>query len=231
MYSNKIQKKEIAGIETLYLEGDENGSHIVLFHGYGANAEDLASLSSVLAIGQNPKPHWYFPNGILNIDLGFHYFGKAWFPIDMVALQSTKARDYANIIPKGLDTARLKILEFLKTIKIDNSKLILGGFSQGAMISADVCLHLEQNIQGLILLSGTLVCQEIWKNLALKKVSQTFIQSHGIHDPILDIHAARKMCNIFKEAGMIGDLYEVACGHEIPFPVIEAVNSYLEKVL
>ena len=229
-FNPKYNEKEIGGLQTVCIEGDSQGSHIILLHGYGADAYDLASLSAVLAPNNKPKPNWYFPQGILNIDIGYGN-GKAWFPIDMQAIQYTKARDYANIVPKGVDVARSKIIHFINALNQDYNKIILGGFSQGAMISTDVMLHLEEKIQGLLILSGTLVCQDIWKSLADKKIGQSFFQSHGQFDPLLDIESATTLNQILNRAGLKGNLYVFPGSHEIPFTIVEKAQEYLSNIL
>src|SRR5690606_23585762 len=101
--SHRPMLKNISGIETLCVENKDPTTAIVLLHGYGANMQDLYPLWE---IWDNKKYNWYFPNGILPLPMG-HYEGRAWFSIDMEALdraiRSGEFRNMAETIPPEID--------------------------------------------------------------------------------------------------------------------------------
>src|SRR6185437_12531546 len=63
----------------------ENGRElcVVLFHGFGADAHDLAPLSDV---SSQIKATWIFPNAGLQVPIAPGFMGRAWFHIDVAAL-------------------------------------------------------------------------------------------------------------------------------------------------
>ena len=85
--------------------------------------------------------------------------------IDMARLQQALARgdvrDLTRDVPEGLASARLLVNAMLDelTETLAPSHLVLGGFSQGAMLSADVVLRSERTFAGLVLLSGTMIAE------------------------------------------------------------------------
>ena len=54
---------------------------IILFHGYGSDAEDLMQLRSLLALQKSCQ--WLCLEGPLEVEP----FGKSWFPINLFQLQ------------------------------------------------------------------------------------------------------------------------------------------------
>ncbi len=221
-FNPHLAKKRIGDLDVLFLKGDAKGDHIFLFHGYGANALDLSSLSQILGYQHSPSPHWYFPEGFLEIPIGSYEYGKAWFPIDIEKMQK---EEYSNSFPEGLEAARESISKMLKEIDPEPSKIILGGFSQGAMVSTDFFLYSDHNIKDLVLFSGGLISQNKWYELASKHKGQPFFQSHGIKDALLSLESAKKLNLLLDHAGMKGEFISFHGGHEIPSQVLEKVKK------
>ncbi len=202
---------------------------VVLFHGYGANAADLAPLADAL---RSERPiSWVFPEGPLPIE--DYPSGRCWWPIDMAALQaaqlSGRQRDL-TLEPAGLPAARRAAGEVLKELDVPWDKLVLGGFSQGAMLAADLALRAPEAPRGLALLSGTLVNAPVWKTLAAARRGMPFFQSHGRMDPILPFGAALKLEALLCEAGLKGRLHAFDGGHGIPSEVLEGLSAFLASL-
>ena len=116
---------------------------------------------------------------------------------DMARIQADRAagriRDMSGEIPRGLIEARQKIAGLLdelpRKLKADPKQTILGGFSQGAMLSCDALLRSDRPYAGLIQLSGTLLAKQEWGPLLTKRKNLPVFcrKSHGTHqrDPCL----------------------------------------------
>lgn len=233
MFSSQPELEDLGPLKVARVKGDPSAPTIILFHGYGASAFDLYPLHQVI---QAPAgTNWIFPEGNLEIPIGPGYTGRAWFPIDMEALQRAMMtggfRDFSEITPPGLDTARDKALAMIEALGIPIADLVIGGFSQGAMLATDIALRSEAKAKGLCILSGTLLSQDLWQDLAKKKSSLTFYQSHGIQDPVLGYQSAKSLNKLLRDAGMIGEFISFPGGHEIPQDVIAGMNRYLVQVL
>ena len=120
--------------------GGGNGPVIILLHGFGAPGNDLVPLADVLNVPTGTR--FVFPEGPLTLSFGPRD-ACAWWLIDMARMAQDQAagrpRDLSNEIPKGLAPARDTMLTFLKevehTFNADPHKTVLGGFSQGAMLT------------------------------------------------------------------------------------------------
>jgi phospholipase/carboxylesterase len=104
---------------------------------------------------------------------------------------------------------------------------VLGGFSQGAMLSLDVALHRPTPPAGLILMSGTLLAESVWKPRLNQLAGVPVLQSHGRHDPLLPFSIACALRDELRAAGAKLDWVEFAGGHEIPPVVLDGVTRLL----
>ncbi len=215
-------------------KGGGSGPLVLLLHGFGAPGDDLVALSEYLDAPAGTR--FLFPEAPISIPMGFGD-SRAWWMIDMARIQADRAvgksRDMSNEIPRGLSEARerMKILldELHRKLGVDPKQTILGGFSQGAMLSCDAVLHSTQPYAGLIQLSGTLVAKQEWGPLLAKRKGLPLFQSHGTQDPILDYVMAERLRDEFLQAGMKVVWHPFRGGHEIPEPVLRQLGTFIIK--
>ena len=217
-------------------KGTGGGPLVVLLHGFGAPGDDLVALSEYLDAPAGTR--FLFPEAPISIPMGFGD-SRAWWMIDMARIQADRAagksRDMSNEIPRGLPEARERMKMLLDDIHrkfgADPARTVLGGFSQGAMLSCDALLHSTEPFAGLIQLSGTLVAKPEWGPLLVKRKGLPLFQSHGTQDPILPYAMAERLRDEFLLAGMQVDWQPFRGGHEIPEPVLRRMGSFMLKVL
>lgn len=213
--------------------GDPSPPCVVLFHGYGADCHDLASLERACQLPQ--KVRWIFPQGPLEVPIAPGWSGRAWFPINVVAwdqaVRSGQAHELAQLRPEGLDRARALALDMIAQIGVPKTKIVLGGFSQGAMLACDLFLSSPENFAGLVILSGSLIDEPNWRRLAAHKSGSRFFQSHGRQDSVLPFVLGEQLSELLQGAGCDGHLYEFRGGHEIPAAVTREMSSYLRFVM
>lgn len=222
----KAFETKIADIETLEVSGENKETGIILIHGYGASMHDLFPLWEMW---HQEGFNWYFPNGVLPLP-GAYFGGRAWFSIDIAALEEAmrtgKLRDMKNTLPPEFDSTLLALQGYVEEIGKRHKKLIIGGFSQGAMCSSHLAMKEELQFDGLILMSGALIAEERFPQ---KASAISFYQSHGDQDQILSIAGARELNEKLQSLGLEGRLHEFRGGHEIPTSVLHGVKDYLKK--
>jgi phospholipase/carboxylesterase len=231
--ANKPRRVRIGSLGALRVDGSADGPTVVIFHGFGADMNDLAPLASAL---NAPKgTNFVFPNGHLTIPLGGHMEGRGWFPISISELEKSMSEgqpiDLSTIVPPGLKRARESALELIEELKTPANRLILGGFSQGGMVATEVALRLSTPPAGLAILSGTLLNAQVWAELAAKHKGAYFFQSHGVRDTVLSYAMAVKLEALLKNAGWIGQLQGFEGGHEIPPQVLINLGTFIRKRL
>lgn len=217
-------------------EGGGNGPVVILLHGFGAPGDDLVPLADVMDVPTGTR--WLFPEGPLPLNMGFGD-SRAWWMIDMARIQADRAagrvRDLSMEIPKGLALARARMLAFLnelpRRLPIDYKKTVIGGFSQGAMLTCDALLHTDYPFAGLVQLSGNLLAQPVWSPLMSKRKGLPVFQSHGMQDEILPYVGAERLRDALTKSGIAVNWNSFRGGHEIPESVRRALNVFLKTVL
>jgi phospholipase/carboxylesterase len=212
------------------------GMTLVLLHGFGAPGDDLAGLADAIAAPAGTT--LVFPEAVLDLGelAGPMYAGaRAWWLIDFakleVAINTGSIRDLPNEIPEGLDEARAAIIAFLDALEkqegISLDRLVLGGFSQGAMLSLDVALHSERKTSGLVLLSGSYIAEREWKPRMPKRKGTPVFMSHGTEDPLLPFAIAERLRDELTEAGLDVVFERFEGGHGIPPSTMKRLNQWL----
>lgn len=222
-----------AGFDLIEIEAPAGSPAYVVLHGYGADYRDLAPLA--LEIPTERPYHWYFVNAPFPCPGLEAFGGRMWFPIDMAGLQQAIARDqfrefFNSAIPSGLLEARAQIKQLLLELKQRHTHLVVGGFSQGAMVASLTALELGAEIDGLTILSGTFVAPSLWSDLVSGGVPFPIFQSHGSADPVLPVAEARRLRDFLLQAGVELEYSEFQGGHQIPFEVMERLGSFLSRL-
>lgn len=224
--------KEVAGLEVIQRLNPNSKTHVVIFHGYGANSNDLASLQQ--ALDPQNKFNWHFPNGFLKLDMMGGFDSRAWFPIDIQAYEQARAqgryRDMANHRPPGLDEARDRLLKFVKVILEDSDQLILGGFSQGSMLTMELSHYLKDVLKAVIILSGAILDEVTWFPKIEELGGLPFIQSHGVQDPVLSFQEAERLSEKLISSHWKGQFHSFQGGHEIPLQVLMQVKQFMNNL-
>jgi phospholipase/carboxylesterase len=97
------------------------------------------------------------------------------------------------------------------------------------MLSLDVALHDPRPLDGLILLSGTLLARAHWQPRMAARAGLRVLQSHGRRDQLLPFRAAVTLRDLLRDAGLDVTWVEFDGGHEIPPPVLEAVAGLFRR--
>jgi phospholipase/carboxylesterase len=180
---------KIAGLDVVLTGGGTGKPLVVLLHGFGAPGDDLVPFHRVLAV--KSETIFAFPAAPLETHMMPGADSRAWWHIDMMEMQQAmergEIRDLSKREPEGLDDARAKLDALLTELRatLKPSAIVLGGFSQGSMLALDVVLRTEQKVDALVILSGTLVAEEIWIPRMKSLAGVPIFQSHGTIDPIL----------------------------------------------
>jgi phospholipase/carboxylesterase len=236
-----MREEQLGGLRTRITGGTDGkgggrGPLIILLHGFGAPGDDLVSLADDLNVPTGTR--FVFPEGPLSLSFG-PSAARAWWLIDMARIAADQAagrlRDLSQDIPKGLAPARETILAFLKEVEhsfgADPRKTILGGFSQGAMLSCDVMLHSDRSYAGLVQLSGNVLAQPLWGPLMPKRKGLPVFQSHGMQDELLPYVGAERLRDILMHAGLSVEWHSFRGGHEIPRSVLQRLGPFITKAV
>ena len=219
-------------------EGGGAGPMLVLLHGYGAPGEDLVPLARQLAVDASVRFAFPAAPRVLEMGLPSGEAGRAWWPIDMVELQrAVMHNDYETLtsrIPAGLSEARGAIDTLLDALEHEHGaprdKLVLGGFSQGAMLATDVALRAERPPAALAVLSGSLIAKAEWLPLMPARAAMPVLQSHGRNDPVLSFQIAETLRRELTTAGVAVEFIAFNGGHGIPNGAVDSLGKLVTRV-
>lgn len=163
-------------------------SAVVFLHGYGADGADLLGLADVLA-PHLPGVAFVAPDAPERCVGGG--FGYQWFPIPWIDGSPEAAAE------AGLEAAARDLNGFLDAQLAEEGlgpdRLVLVGFSQGAMMSLHVAPRRDREVAGIVAISGRLLRPEVLASEAVVKPPVLLI--HGDQDPVVP----------FSDMGRAGD--------------------------
>jgi len=208
----------------------------MLLHRFGAPWVELVSLWPALYVPRRTR--FLFPEGPLSLPLGFGE-SRAWWMLDPERrnrdIAAGCARDLSHEVPSGLAEARERMTALLdeaeRRLGTDPNQLVLGGFSQGAMLACDLVLRTNRPFAGLAILSGTLIAKEEWVSLMPKRRGLLVLQSHGSQDPLLPLFLAEQLRDLLAQAGLAVEWVGFRGGHEIPDLVLGRLGAFIRKAL
>jgi phospholipase/carboxylesterase len=211
---------------------------VILLHGFGAPGTDLAPLAGEIDAPESVR--WLFPMAPLLLDPGAPeaHAPRAWWLIDMVELQvaamTGEFSALAERSPAGIVEARSALESLLdaaeRELGVAPNQIVLGGFSQGAMLATDTVLRTKRAFAGLVILSGTLLSRNEWVALAPARRGLPVLQSHGRSDPILPFSLAEELRDLLSTAELSPEWLPFSGGHGIPAPVLVRLGAFLRRL-
>lgn len=219
--------------EYILQENNPNATtDFVLLHGFGADCGDLFGLYPYLK-NLNVR-RFIFPDGI--IPANSVPSGRAWFPIDIEALEKAMMtgshRDMGGAIPPAVNKLSKSIEDSLiNELGIDPNNCIIGGFSQGSMMAMNMALNTKSNYKAVVQLSGTFLDRTNWSNLIQNRPKFPVFMSHGENDALLNPKDADELGHLLYKNEYPIEFIPFKGGHEIPLEVLEKLNGFLQKIL
>ena len=241
----KTRRELLGGLECRtvdwLVDGQQPGMIVVCCHGFGAPGRDLVALAAELAAIQpalRESVRFVFPAGPMELDSLGIPGGRAWWYIDVnrlvAAVEQGEIRILRSERPAGMAEAREKLTVVVEELReasgLPASKIVLGGFSQGAMLTTDLALRMPEPPGGLCILSGTLVCEDEWRELAKNRGPLPVVQSHGYDDQILPFKAAEWLRDLLTDAGLDVDFVPFRGMHSIPPEALRRAAALLLRV-
>ena len=215
---------------------------VVFNHGYGASGEDLVPFVPEL-LEREPRlapVRFAFPAGPLSLGMAAWGDARAWWPLDWMKL-STLSRspegrqELRNEVPEGMGSARRKLQGCVEALLagtgLPPERVVLGGFSQGAMLATDLALSWEQRPAALVALSSVLLAAEKWRALAPRRAGLPVIQSHGRQDPILPYSEGEALRDFLTVAGLAVEFIPFDGPHTVHPDALDRVARLLGSLL
>jgi len=192
---------------------------IVVLHGRGADANDLADLAPMM---DGPEGYRFV---FANAPTAFEpypgmTFGYTWF-------------DGWPPTPESIAESRRLLLEFLDEIAAryppKDGKMILAGFSQGGLMALDTGFRTKQPLSGIVVMSGGLYETELPDFSARK--NQCVLIVHGTLDDMIPVVTARRARRVLEDHGIEPEYHEFPMGHHVTPESMKIVTDFVQRAM
>ena len=183
---------------------------LFLFHGMGSNEEDLLQLVKEF----EGSHHIFSLRGPIVFNPGY-----AFFTIE------EEGRPERQVFDKVVTYLHQFIAEAVQEYSLDQSKISLVGFSQGAVLAQTIALTMGDVIKGVAALSGYLpdFVKEEYRKHPVDHL--TMFISHGEYDYVIPSHWGLESKNYFEELGANVTYKTYGDGHGVvPENQLDLVN-------
>ena len=205
---------------------------LVLFHGYGASAEDLLPIAPTLVeflptaslvFLEAPEP---YPDASIA-------GARAWFPLQELSIEK---------IVKGLQAVEGRVLEAIEAISsayglslsLPFSRIALLGFSQGGMVALNATCSADDNSAFLASVGIATTIVQVDKNLLNEKdatkTKTPILMIHGDCDQVVPIQQGLQAAEMLREQGYNLQWHErKGMGHEIDQKTLQLAGEFLAQ--
>jgi phospholipase/carboxylesterase len=184
---------------------------LIMLHGLGDSIEGYRWLPEALNLP------WL--NYLLVNAPDEYYGGYSWY-------------DFVGDIGPGVERSRKLLFEMLNAQRakgFPTDQTVLGGFSQGCLMSLDVGLRYPHRFAGIIGISGH-VCEpeKLVQELSPVALQQRILITHGTLDPMIPFALVREQINLLKGAGLNIEWHEFVKPHTIAGePELEVIRNFI----
>ncbi len=227
--AQKLEKKRFAVLDALTLDASDSPprSVLVVFHGYGATAEDLLSLAPSFA-AVLPDTAQVFLQAPDTCDIGGiamkHGLGRAWFPLSLLS--------YEEIV-SGLRAVESSVAEALDAIathyKVPCHRIALFGFSQGGMVALQAACHADRAWLAAVGIATRFVEPHDLQASASDKTTP-LLMIHGDEDAVVPFEQGSNTASMLREQGYnIEWLARAGLGHSIDAVALQSACDFLAR--
>jgi phospholipase/carboxylesterase len=198
---------------------DEWMPMVIVMHGRGGDGWGLASLATRLDppggcrfLFPNAPRQWFLGPGIPR---GFTWF-DGWPPE-----------------PQSLAHSRAPLLAFVQEAaqryRTTPGKVIVAGFSQGALMAFDAGYRTSVPVAAIVSMSGGIAENDL-PDLASRRWVPV-LMVHGTYDDVVPVERSRRTGHILAAHAIAPEYYEFPVGHYVPDAALAVVAEFIARRL
>lgn len=194
-----------------------NAPAILFLHGYGSNENDLFALAP-----QMPGNYYVFS---LRAPFKIGADQYQWYEIK-------RTTGSIEINFEQEEQSRKKLISFIDELvikyKLNKSKIIVAGFSQGGILAEAIGLTAPEKVAGVACFSGRFLqeLKPLIKSKALLQNKKIFL-AHGTQDQLLTINLAEENYKVLTALGLKVRYKKDDIGHSISAILLKEFNLWL----
>ena len=201
---------------------DKIKNAIILLHGYGGDGADISSIAYTWRRFID-NTIFLCPNGHQVCKLNPN--GFQWFDLSI---------DDQNYVIDEVKKAEKILIKYIEQIKekynLDNSQIILSGFSQGCMISINLGLICNQSFKSVIGFSGKIIDKNDLQKRIISKTDMLLF--HGDADEVVPPSNLLEVKDFLERNKIKVDVNMIKnCSHHIPVEALSLALKYIKKII
>ena len=203
---------------------DGAASAVVLFHGYGADMHDLFGLADLLA------PGLHVISAQAPIDLGPLGMpgGWAWFNLDFTPGEGIGYDEQGAM--EAIERAEEFVLQHAE--RLSPSRVVLLGFSQGAMLAHALLLRGRVDLSGAAACSGRMVESVFGDPSSAESLPDTPVfVSHGRMDEVIPVDSGRAIEAWYRRTAAQFEYHEYDMAHGLNPECLSDLGQWCTGVL
>jgi phospholipase/carboxylesterase len=198
---------------------------VILLHGLGADGNDFAPMVSELHLPSTIPLRFVFPNAPLKpVTINNGYIMPAWYDITSMDINQRTDMNGATESVAALK----KLIERENSLGIPTEKIVLAGFSQGAVIALMTGLSFSQKLAGILALSGYLPSSTP-EPLSANHDTPIFV-AHGTQDPIIPYTVGLTCFDQLQRFGFTATWHSYQMAHSVCEKEIRDIAAWLCEV-
>ena len=201
---------------------DKIKNAIILLHGYGGDGADISSIAHTWRRFID-NTIFLCPDGHQTCKLNPK--GFQWFDLSI---------DDQNYVVSEAKKAEKILIEYIEQIKkkynLDNSQIILSGFSQGCMMSINLGLVCNEKFKSVIGFSGKIIDKDDLKKRIISKTDMLLF--HGDADEVVPPSNLLEVKDFLERNKIKVDVNMIKnCSHHIPIEAMSLALKYIKKII
>ncbi len=203
---------------------------VIWMHGLGADANDFVPIAQELNLPDGIPLRFIFPNAPLRpITINNGYVMRAWYDI------TSMTKIEGHIDHHGINQSVNQINELIhREIErgISSNKIVLAGFSQGALIALIAGLRFKNTLAGILALSGYLPysTDDLTTQLTTANRNIPIFLGHGTEDTVVPYALGQYTNDVLKKQGFDCSFHHYRMAHAVCPQEIDDIAEWVKKV-
>jgi phospholipase/carboxylesterase len=202
---------------------------VIWLHGLGADGNDFVPIVPELNLPKNFPIRFVFPHAPMQaVTINNGYIMRSWY--DIVSLEINHHADQ-----KGITASTEKLIQLIEheeSLGIPSERIILAGFSQGAVIALTTGLTFQKRLAGIIALSGYLPHTEnVMKQASPLNQSIPIFLAHGTNDAVVPFFLGQSAYAELMQRHYSVSWHTYAMPHSVCMEEIRDIGQWIMTVI
>jgi phospholipase/carboxylesterase len=191
---------------------------LVLLHGHGGSHMMFAPVSDSLP---GAYAYWFLRGPVATPERAGGY---TWW-----RMGDPESRAWWPSYRAGLDAVREALSIIRADPGTDPGRLLIGGFSAGAMLAAGLAAEGRDTLTGVVLLSGGVPPDASLPVTIAPLEGLSVFSGHGVRDKIVPVAHADHLADLLAAAGARVERHRYAMGHERSQEELDDLAAFLTR--